>query len=279
MDHHLSLATIHQLRAQFRSFQTYLESLRVAPSYIDLLCNLQEGTLVADPVQPDCVYQTYGDLIGAHHCRTATVTLNWPSYRLTRDGQRYIPVKTLCGREADNLGMSLPLRVLVDTTTKSDQQRAEQPLALMQIHRSRDTHYLALQAKANQTYYWVDHDRKPTTSAPTPVTVHNWLQDANRRAPWRANWMNDSAAAEYRIDVQPVLCDQPDDLTDEPEIADEPEITDEDALNLKGAEWTRTLRHSGKAGRVLASAISKLKSVAHIEDTATVLSKIIDVLR
>ena len=86
MDHHLSLATIHQLRAQFRSFQTYLESLRVAPSYIDLLCNSQEGTLVADPAQPDRVYQTYGDLIGAHHCKTATVTLNWPLYHLTRDG-------------------------------------------------------------------------------------------------------------------------------------------------------------------------------------------------
>ena len=149
----------------------------------------------------------------------------------------------------------------------------------MQIHRSCDTHYLALQAKDNHTYYWVDHDRKPTESAPTPVPVHNWLQDANRRSPWRAHWLNDSAAAEYRVDVQTVLRPQPNVSIDEPEAIGEPEIADEDALNLTGAEWTRTLRHTGKAGRVLASAISKLKSVSHIKDTTTVLSKIFDVLR
>ena len=86
-----------------------------------------------------------------------------------------------------------------------------------------------------------------------PIAVHNRLQDANRRSPWRAQWLNDSAAAEYRVDVQTVLRHQPSATTDEPEIADE------DALHLTGAEWTRALRHAGKANPALASAKSKLK--------------------
>ena len=87
-----------------------------------------------------------------------------------------------------------------------------------------------------------------------PIAVHNWLQDANQRSPWRAQWLNDSAAAEYRFDVQTVLRHQPSAIIDESEATDKPEIADKDALHLTGAEWTRALRHAGKAGRALASA-------------------------